>query len=93
MALNLSSAAEPGHSSFSPSALSGAGHGIEMAVQVLGVGRDVEKPGDDLPLGRVLMQEAHGGEPVVHVIVGVELAQERASSRRAASTSSTLPGS
>ena len=41
-----------------------------MAMQVLGLAIDVQQPGDDLPHGGVPLQEAHGAEPVVRVVVG-----------------------
>ena len=75
LALNLSSVAEPGHSSFSPSALSGVVDGREMRVQVVRIVVDIQQPGDDLALGRVIEQEVHRGELVMDIVVGVELAQ------------------
>jgi hypothetical protein len=76
-ALILSSAAEPGHSSFfAERHVERRLDRVEVGVQVLGFGIDVEQPGDDLPLGGVvLLQEVHRREPVVRVVIGVELAQ------------------
>ena len=51
--------------------------GVEMGVQVFGVRIDIEQPGDDLALGGVLLQEGHGRQPVVGVVVGVDLAQRQ----------------
>ena len=43
-------------------------------------GFDIKQTGDDLALGGMVLDEAHGGEPVVHIVFGVEFAQ---SERRA----------
>src|SRR3982074_366910 len=47
----------------------------KMVVQVVGIAVDIEQPGDDLALRRVMQQEAHRGELVVNVVFGIELAQ------------------
>ena len=75
LALSLSSAAEPGHSSCSPSALSGVSTVLRWPCRSCGFGLDIEQPGDDLALGGVLLQKVHRGQPVVQVVIGVELAQ------------------
>ena len=49
-----------------------------MGVQILGVRIDVEQAGDDLALGRMLLQEGHRAEPIMRIVVGVEFAQREA---------------
>src|SRR5437764_1214531 len=49
--------------------------GRKMVMQVVGIAVDVEEPGDDLALRRVMQQEAHRGELVVNIVFGIELAQ------------------
>ena len=44
-------------------------------MQIFGLGRDVKKSGDDLALGGVVLEEAHRSEPVMDIVIGVELAQ------------------
>src|SRR5262249_16277130 len=48
-------------------------YGVEIAVQVFGLAIDVEQAGDDLADGGVPLQEAHGAEPVVRIVVGGNL--------------------
>src|SRR5208283_4019958 len=50
---------------------------IEMSMQVLRLVGDIQHPGDDLPFGGVLLEEVHRRQPVMHVIVGIELAQHQ----------------
>ena len=44
-------------------------------MQVFGLRIDVKQPGDDLALGRVLLQEGHGAQAIVRVVIRIELAQ------------------
>ena len=44
-------------------------------MQVVRIAVDIEQPGHDLALGRVIEQEVHRGELVVDVVLGIELAQ------------------
>ena len=53
--------------------MSGVVDRVEIAVQVFGLAVDVEQPGHDLALGRVPLQEVHGAEPVVRIVVGGDL--------------------
>ncbi len=46
-----------------------------MRVQVFRLRLDKQQPGDDLALGRVLLQEAERRGAVLHVVIGRELAQ------------------
>ncbi len=93
LALNLSSAACPGQSSFSFSELSGASTVSRLPCRSSASFSTYKQPRDDLALGRVLLQEAHRGGAVVHVVVGVELAQRDGLSRRAARRSRPCPAS
>src|SRR5204863_4658791 len=48
---------------------------LEMRVQVLRLPLDIEQAGDDLARRRALLQIRRGGEPVVRIVIGGELAQ------------------
>ena len=76
-ALIFSSAAEPGQRSLASSVLSGASTVFRWACRSSDCVIDVEQSGDHLALGGVLLQERHGGKPVVHVVIGVDLAQRK----------------
>src|SRR6185437_2781879 len=52
-------------------------HGVEMAVQVFRLRIDIKQPGHDLALGRMLLQEAQRPDPVMRVVIRVELAQRQ----------------
>src|SRR3954447_3966349 len=52
-------------------------HRIEVAVQVVCVRIYVEQPGYNLSLGRVPLQERHRREPVVSVVVRIDLAERK----------------
>ena len=49
--------------------------GVEMGVEVFGVGVDVEEAGEDFALGRVRLDLGHGVDAVGGVVLGVGLAQ------------------
>src|SRR5947208_4546466 len=46
---------------------------VEVPVEVLGLTLDVNEAGDDLAFCRVPLQEGHGAEPVMRVVIGGEL--------------------
>src|SRR6185312_7436597 len=52
-------------------------HGVEMAVQVFRLRIDIKQPGHDLSLGGMLLQEAQRPDPVMRVVIRVELAQRQ----------------
>src|SRR5712671_998777 len=52
-------------------------HRIEMGVQIFRLAVDVEEPGDDLALGGVLLQEGHGADAVVGVVVGTHFLEHK----------------
>src|SRR5580700_7841704 len=52
-------------------------HSVETVVQVLGLAVDIEQAGNDLPLGGMLLQEAHGAQAVVGVVVGSDLLERQ----------------
>jgi len=66
-------------------------HGIKVNVEVFRLGIDIEQTGDDLAFGRARLQIGHGGEPVMGIIVGGELAQQQLRSVMLLTTS-TVPG-
>ncbi len=73
--MNLSSVAEPGHSSRLAQRVERRRDGREMHVQIVGVVVDIQEPGNDLTFGRMIEQEVHRGELVMNIVVGIELAQ------------------
>src|SRR5580692_10289892 len=52
-------------------------HRAEMGVQIFRLRIDVEQAGDDLALGGVPLQEAHRRDPIMRVIIRIDLAQRQ----------------
>jgi len=52
-------------------------HRREVVVQILGVGLDVEQAGDDLSLGRMLLEKTQRRGAVVDLVIGGDLAQRQ----------------
>src|SRR5690242_19914167 len=48
---------------------------VQVTVQVVRVAIDIKEPGDDLPLGGVVLEKSQRRGPIMHVIVRRQLAQ------------------
>ena len=79
-ALIFSSVAAPGHRSVAPSDVERNQHGVEVLVQVVRLGIDVDQAGHDLALRVLALHVVHRPDAVARIVLGVELvqAQDRA---------------